>query len=83
MNDDSMLDPPTGLLAAYDKDRKCMISNVLYNPLFNISVSPYVKMSNKYKLICMCEIYVMERSVQKDLNEYKLPLIQRLDIIER
>ena len=73
LHNDLLSKPPIGLAEVYDTEGNCLISDTSLNSL----MPPHVKkMSNKYKMMCGCEICILIKGMQKDLNAYRLILMK-------
>ena len=65
-----------GVPEVYDDKGKVLISDTAFRSLIPPNIK---KMSNKYKQMCGCEICIMAKSHQLDLNAYRLSLLRRLE----
>ena len=66
----------TGLPEVWDKNDNLLVSDTSFRSL----IPPHIKyMTTKYKQMCGCEICVMIKSLQNDLNQYRLSTIHRLE----
>ena len=71
-----MAQPPLGLKEALDQKGNCLISDTSLNSLMPPNVK---KMSNKYKMMCGCEICILIKGMQNDLNAYRLLLLRKFE----
>ena len=67
---------PIGLSEVYDKEGNPLISDTAFRSLLPRNFQP---MSNKYKQMCGCEICIVIKSLQSDLNQYRLSHLHRLE----
>ena len=64
-----------GLPEVWDKKNNLLVSDTSFRSL----IPPHIKyMTTKYKQMCACEICVMIKSLQHDLNQYRLSTIRLL-----
>ena len=76
LHNDLMAEPPLGLKEALDQKGNCLISDTSLNSLMPPNVK---KMSNKYKMMCGCEICILVKGMQNDLNAYRLLLLRKFE----
>ena len=69
-----------GLPDVYDRNKKLLVSDTCFRSLIPANVK---YMSATYKQNCGCEICIMSKSYQNDLNQYRLSHIQRLKTVDK
>ena len=65
----------SGLKEVYENNDKVLISDTALRSLIPPNIK---KMSDKYKEMCGCEICIMAKSHQSDLNAYRLYMLKRM-----
>ena len=67
-----------GLPELWNNNNNLLVSDTSFRSL----IPPHIKyMTTKYKQMCGCEIFVMIKNLQNDLNQYRLSTIHRLEKI--
>ena len=80
LHNDLTSETEVGLPDVYDSNKNLLVSDTCFRSL----IPPNVKyMSSTYKQNCGCEICIMSKSYQNDLNQYRLSYIQRLRNVDK
>ena len=76
LHNNLLSDPPKGISEVYDDSGKPIISDTAFRTLLPSYIKP---MRENYKQMCGCEICILVKSLQNDLNLYRLAPLNRLE----